>query len=192
MIVRTRFPIVAALFATIAFAGPAFGAAQAAPSNYIRESANVGTLRDGKVICSGHRITIPVVAVAPGAPDTTFEIHGQVNPTLVVPAGVRLRFELANNDAGMDHTLDVTTNTPPYALVPANLPVIAPKHIRSVPGLFAASGMVPARSARHRPLSLRSTAWFRLPPGTYHYVCAMPGHAQKGMYGKLVVRKTGS
>ncbi|MGH8274714.1 MAG: sulfocyanin-like copper-binding protein [Gammaproteobacteria bacterium] len=93
----------------------------------------------------------------------------------------------ADHDAGMAHTLDVTTVAPPYAHVPKNIPVTPPQNMRSVPGLFALTGKVPARRDRHAHLSKRSTAWFRLAPGTYYYVCAMPGHAQHGMYGTLTV-----
>lgn len=160
--------------------------------NIIQKSANAGTLHGDKVIFSGDRITIPVVAVAPNVSDTTFEIHSRVNPTLLVPAGARLRFELVNNDADMPHTLDVTRAAPPYAHVPANIPLTPPKNPRSVPGLFAATGIIPARDDRHPPLSTRFTDWFQLAPGTYYYVCAMPGHARHGMDGKLIVRKTGS
>lgn len=74
MIERTRLPIVAALLAMMAFAGLAFAATQ---PNYIRESANAGMLREDKAIFSGHLITIPAVAVALGAADTTFEIQGR-------------------------------------------------------------------------------------------------------------------
>jgi len=28
-------------------------------------------------------------------------------------------------------------------------------------------------------------------PGTYHYLCPVPGHAQKGMVGLLIVAGTG-
>ena len=100
MIVSIRFPMGAAFLTTAALAGPAFPATQLVGQNYIQKSADAGTLQGGEVVFSGHHITIPVVAVGPGAPDTTFEVHGRVKPTLVVPAGARLRFELANNDTG--------------------------------------------------------------------------------------------
>ncbi len=34
-----------------------------------------------------------------------------------------------------------------------------------------------------------ATTTFMAPtPGTYYYLCPVPGHAQAGMWGKLVVR----
>lgn len=171
--------------ATLALGAPPPGSAQ----TVLQKSAQAGTLHAGRVYFSGDTITIPVVAVAPGAPDQTFEIHAQVNPTLVVPPDAKLRFVLANNDAGMPHTLDVTLISPPYARIPVNVPAAVPDDIRSVPGLFAATGSVAARRGRHSSLPLRSTGWFRLAPGTYYYVCAIPGHARHGMYGMLVVRR---
>ena len=145
------------------------------------------------MVFSGRRITIPMVAVAPGAPDTTFEIHGQVNPILVIPAGAKVRFELANVDKGMPHGLDVTIQGPPYTTNP-DLPMqktpakIIGNPLRS-PGRHAviSLGIAPRRSKG--PLVVNHSAWFTLQPGVYHYVCPVPGHASAGMHGRIIVEK---
>lgn len=59
----------------------------------------------------------------------------------------------------------------------------------SVPGLFALTGKVSPHRDNHQHLSMHSTDWFRLTLGTYYYVCAIPGHAQHGMYGTLTVTR---
>jgi len=162
-------------------------------NDYLHRSAQAGTLRGNEVVFSGRRITVPVVAVAPGAPDATFEVHGQVNPTLVIPAGAKVRFELANVDKGMPHGLDVTIEGPPYAANP-DLP------LHKTPGKRSANA--PAAMGRHPvvslgvapkngngPLVVKQSAWFTLKPGQYYYVCPVPGHASAGMHGRIVVEK---
>ena len=159
-------------------------------TGYLHRSAQAGTLRGNEVIFSGRRITIPVVAVAPGAPDTTFEVHGQVNPTLVVPAGAKIRFELANMDGGMPHGLDVTVESPPYATnprLPRPATARAPVHAlgsSSRHGTIAV-GVVPRSRGGH--VAVKRSAWFTLAPGRYYYVCPIPGHARSGMHGRIVV-----
>jgi len=156
-----------------------------APAHYLKRSAHAGMLKDRRVVFSGRRIVIPVIAVAPGAPDTTFEIHGRVDPTLVFPAGVRIRFALANAYRGMPHGLDVTRKSPPYA----KNPDLRATHKASASGgkaVVAATGVIPP--ARDSHWRARRSAWVTLAPGTYYYACPVPGHARKGMHGRIVVK----
>jgi len=148
--------------------------------HFIQKSSKAGTLNNGNVAFSGRRITIPVVAVAPGSPDKTFELHGKVNPTIVLPAGAKLRIKLADADHEMPHGLGVTRKAPPY-------PENAKAEIKPP---IAGTGIVqPSESAAN--LHVKSTGWFTLKPGTYYYVCPVPGHAKDGMYGKIVVQASG-
>lgn len=179
--------------AAVLVAGP-FAQAASAPqtvssSRYLKRSAHAGTLRNRHVVFSGRRITVPVVAVAPGAPDTTFEVHGRVNPTLVIPAGAKVRFDLANADKGMVHGLDVTRKTPPYAANPG-LPErkVAPGAAHGADRLVVTTGVVP--HAGRRSWHVKRSAWVTLAPGTYYYMCPIPGHAKEGMHGRIVVKAT--
>lgn len=187
----------AALVASI----PAFAAPGVSVSQYVSASKDAGTLTpNGSVRFSGTRIEIPVIAVEPGKPDTTFEVHGKVNPTLIVPAGAKLRFVLANADTGMPHGLDVTLSAPPYGVLP-HLPMMAGTMMnsksmrRSMMGgavmmkkSAAATGTVNPKADGRKSLAVKKTGWFTLKPGTYYYVCPIPGHAKQGMYGKIIVR----
>ena len=163
--------------------------------DYLQRSADAGALRGNKVVFSGTHITIAVVAVAPGAPDATFEIHGRVNPTLVVPAGAKIRFELANADRGMPHGLDVTRKGPPYAV---NLRLSSqrtrtPRKKREQTTAAVTRhatislGVVP--KAGRGPLLVKHSVWFTLSAGVYHYVCPVPGHARNGMHGRIIVKE---
>lgn len=128
---------------------------------------------------SGNRISVPVVAVAPGSPDKTFEIHGKVNPTIVLPAGAKVRFKLGNADEGLPHGLAVTRDSPPY-------PVDVKKKINPP---IAGTGYV-NRANSKTSMRVAGTGWFTLKSGTYYYVCPVPTHAHGGMFGKIVVKRS--
>lgn len=161
---------------------------------YLHRSANAGVLRNHKVVFAGNRIIVPVVAVAPGAPDTTFEVHGRVNPTLVLPAGAKVRFQLANADKGMPHGLDVTRKSPPYPEnphIPLNrMPTSASSGSKPSNGkeTIISVGTIPKASDGRLPET--QSAWTTLAPGVYYYVCPVPGHAKNGMHGKIIVRSS--
>ena len=161
-------------------AAPAMAAHTVPRKAYLHKSATAGTKEGKHLAFSGKRVVIPVVAVAPGAPGKTFEIHGMVNPTIMLPAGIHLRFELGNNDGTMPHGLAVTPKTPPY---PDNVK-------REIKPPLAGTGYVNHESSGHG-LHMRKTKWFTLKPGTYYYVCPVPTHAHSGMYGKIIVRPSG-
>ncbi len=185
----------------LAMSMPVFAASGVPTSQYVSASKDAGTLTpNGFVRFSGTRIEIPVIAVEAGKPDTTFEVHGKVNPTLIVPAGAKLRFVIANADAGMPHGLDVTLSAPPYGVLP-HLPVMSGAMMNSksmrqsmmggavmMKKSAAATGTVNPKANGRKSLAVKKTGWFTLKPGTYYYVCPIPGHAKQGMYGKIIVR----
>lgn len=158
--------------------------AQTAPTKqYLQHSQHAGQpTDDGRIHFTGQQITIPVVAVEPGKPDTTFEVHDRVNPTLVVPANTRIQITLVNMDGGMAHGLDVTRRPPPYKAA-TSLPVAQPNG-----SVIALTGAVPPHQEDDQRITLKHTDWFKLKPGQYYYACPVPGHAHKGMYGKIIAR----
>lgn len=149
---------------------------------FIREGETIGKVdaKAGMVTFSGSDVILNMVAVQPGHDDQTFEVHGLTNPTLKVPVGATVHFNLVNMDYGnnMEHGVIVTRTPPPY-------PEMAMMAIG--PGVASVMPLLPWRSdedlAKARFASLGATR----EPGTYWYVCPTPQHAQKGMYGKFVV-----
>ena len=131
----------------------------------------------------GHDIHIVMVAVEPGSPDQTFEIHKFVDPEVEVPARAQITLTLLNMDFGasMLHGVVIGQIAPPYkTIVPipvtgqiAEIPLTMPRTSQSV---LKAKYFV-------------DTTTFEAPqePGNYYYFCQMPGHAKAGMYGKFVV-----
>lgn len=129
---------------------------------------------------TGSDITLDVIAVQPDKPDTTFEIAGLVDPTVHVPRGATITLNLVNMDYGNDmaHGIIITRLPPPYPYMGTMMAAtggIPPLYPRSSQDLQTASYAA-------------GTAHFRATtPGTYYYLCQVPGHAQKGMYGQIIV-----
>jgi len=179
--------IVPALLLTMTLVTPTAFAQSAGMPQYLQRSDHAGKqTEEGQITFSGQKITIPVVAVEPGKPDTTFEIHNQVDPTLVVPANTPIRMTLANMDAGMAHGLDIIRQPPPYKKTPG-LPMAQSNNSNSS-SVIAMTGEAAPHEADEATLAVKSTRWFQLKPGKYYYVCPVPGHAHKGMHGKIIAR----
>jgi rusticyanin len=129
----------------------------------------------GTITFSSPQVSFTVVAVPPGGPDMTFRIGGLVNPMLVLPAGAAVRVEFINADTDEAHGWEVTSAGPPFP--------------------FGLGG--PAiTGALARPLGDPTgagdgaeTITFRAgQAASYEYACPMPGHAQMGMHGKIIIR----
>ncbi len=153
----------------------------------IRYSDSAGTLVGGgthkAIEFLGHDIRIVLVAVEPGSPDQTFEIHKLVDPEVEVPVGAKITVTLLNMDygAGMIHGVVIGRAAPPYKMV---VPVPVAGQIAEIPLTMPRT----AQSVRKSKYFVAATS-FNAPrkPGYYYYFCQMPGHAKSGMYGKFVV-----
>jgi rusticyanin len=137
------------------------------------------------VVFSGKKVHLRLIAVEPGAPDQTFEIHKLVDPAVSVKAGARIKITLLNMDfgPGMMHGVVIGKIKPPFPMM-VNLPV---RH-----QLLELPMMLPrTRKAISKGSYYSESRRFRAPdrPGVYYYFCQMPMHAMQGMYGKFIVRK---
>lgn len=122
-------------------------------------------------------VRLVVLASPPGGPDERFRIAGLVNPEVSVPAGSQVSIEVINADSDTAHGLVVTASNrrswmPMMTAAPA------------FPGAALWFLGNPAATGMHAG-TLQFTA---STPGTYRYLCPVPGHAQKGMTGAFVVR----
>ncbi|MHB1768098.1 MAG: sulfocyanin-like copper-binding protein [Phycisphaerae bacterium] len=159
----------------------------AAAKLLIKYSNSTGMLmghgKHKSVMFMGHHIHIVMVAVEPGSPDQTFEIHKLVDPEITVPAGAKIVLTVLNMDFGPGkiHGVLIGKAKPPYKTV-----VAVP-----VQGQIAEIPLTMPRTAKSIKKSkyFMGTTTLRAPqnPGTYYYLCQMPGHAKAGMFGKFVV-----
>ncbi len=132
---------------------------------------------------SGTTVTLDVIAVQPGKPDTTFEIAGLVDPTVEIPRGATVTLNLVNMDYGADmpHGLVITRFPPPYPYVA--MPMMGGGPSAGIPPLVARN----EQDLQTATYAAGSTQFHATTPGVYYYLCQVPGHAQEGMYGKLIV-----
>jgi rusticyanin len=125
---------------------------------------------------TGTSVSFTVVAIPPFGPDMTFGIAGLSNPKVIVRKGARVTVRFINADPNEAHAWMVTSRQPPFTFGQSVIPAIT--------GAFA--GVIGDPTAAGDGAS---TITFQASTvGSYYYICPMPGHAQMGMYGGLVVR----
>jgi rusticyanin len=121
-------------------------------------------------------VSFTVVAIAPGKPDMTFTIAGLTDPAIIVPAGAKVTVRFINNDTDEAHGWLITGRKPPFEFGQPSTPALA--------GAFA--GVIGDPTAAGD--GANTITFTASGPGSYRYVCPMPGHAQMGMYGSFIVR----
>jgi len=128
-----------------------------------------------------HRVTLVALGAPGSRPGMYWQldgIDGPRGPTVSVPGRAVITVDFADGDPGHPHGFELTTAAPPYPRMAMMAGRIA------APGAFIMA--VPAPDGN---LWYAATISFPAPPaGTYYIVCPVPGHAQRGMWAKLVVR----
>ncbi|HME04300.1 MAG TPA: sulfocyanin-like copper-binding protein [Solirubrobacteraceae bacterium] len=118
-----------------------------------------------------------VIVASPPEGDMKFRIAGMNDPTIEVPANAQVTVRFINGDKDMAHMwlLEAGENRP-ETFQPGGH---GGQHIAAAPPLGDPTSAGQAGE----------TISFSAPePGSYHYVCPFPGHAEEGMYGRFVVR----
>ena len=132
------------------------------------------------VTYTGAPVELVALGSPPGNPDETWNIAGMVNPTVRIHTGAQVTVHFFDADADKDtwHGWLPTTARPAYPRqVAQRVPLAFPDAVaRPVHGETA-----------HRWFG-RTVRFIAARAGTYYYLCQVPGHAQMGMYGELVVR----
>jgi len=126
-------------------------------------------------------VHLVVLASPPGGPDETFRIAGMVNPAVVVPAGARVSIEVINADPDTAHGLVVTSaqNRPSWMPMMTSRPAFTNSALWFL-GDPSATGM-----------HAGTVTFTAASPGSYRYLCPVPGHAGKGMAGVFTVTASG-
>ena len=123
-------------------------------------------------------------------PGNYFLSYGLVDPQISIPSGTPVRFLFINMD-NESHTFTLTTQSPPYPYMPM---MRSGGMMMGTGGgscwLSVGSTMVYGAAVPNaNPVYQATTATLSFAgPGTFWYLCLMPGHAQSGMHGQLTVR----
>jgi plastocyanin len=103
-----------------------------------------------------------------------FRIAGMTDPTIKVPKGADVTVQLINGDNDMAHMWLVARGVPQGGAEPAG-------------GWATVAGGRPLGDPTAAGQQAETIAFPAPPPGAYHYFCAFPGHAARGMEGRFVV-----
>ena len=122
-------------------------------------------------------VHLAAVASPAGGPDETFRIAGMVNPAVVVPAGAMVSIQVINADPDTAHGLVVTASSGQTSWMPM---------MTSRPA-FTGSALWFLGNPTTAGMHAGTLTFTAATPGTYHYLCPVPGHAQKGMTGTFTV-----
>jgi rusticyanin len=130
-----------------------------------------------RITFGGTPVHVTVMASPPGNPDETFRAAGLVNPTIVVPHRAHVTLTLVNADPDTAHGLVVTSTRADSSY----MPMMTTQEAFSGAAVWFLGN--PTSAGMHEG-SMTFTA---STPGTYQYLCPVPGHTQKGMIGSFVV-----
>jgi rusticyanin len=133
-----------------------------------------------RITISGTSVRLVVLASPSGGPDETFRIAGMVNPAIVVTAGARVSIEIINSDADTAHGLVVTASQASSAWMP----------MMTASPAFPGSALWFLGDPTSAGMHAGTLSFTASTPGTYRYLCPVPGHAQKGMTGTFIVSGT--
>ncbi len=129
---------------------------------------------------TGTSVRLVAVASPAGGPDETFRIAGLVNPAITVPAGSRVSIQVVNADPDTAHGLVITAANPRSSWMP----------MMTARPAFSGSALWFLGNPTTAGMHTGALTFTASQPGTYHYLCPVPGHAQKGMAGSFTIKST--
>lgn len=122
-------------------------------------------------------VRLAAEASPPGGPDETFRIAGMVNPAVIVPAGARVSIQVINADPDTAHGLVIT----------ASAAARSPMPMMTAPPAFPGAALWFLGNPTSAGMHAGTLTFTAASPGTYRYLCAVPGHARKGMTGAFII-----
>lgn len=179
-------------------------------------NANVIKSNDTIIFSGTQNVTILAIGMMPDkainltgmnppsyASDDVFVIYGLVDPTLVIPSGAHINLVFANLDDDMYHNFVVTSLAPPYYYMPMQGMMFSNSSTWFGGGMGGMMGgfgsgnnpifgttmplLSPADYSQGIAYYYASTFSLQSFSSNYWYICTYPGHAQSGMYGRILV-----
>ncbi len=158
--------------------GPRVSAAQAAALGGQAPAGAQVAAAANTVTFTTTTVRLAIIASPSGGPDETFRIAGLVNPRIIVPAGARVTIQLVNADPDTAHGLVIATASAANA---SWMPMMTARPAFTGSALWFLGN--PTSAGMHEGTITFTAA----APGTYQYLCPVPGHAQEGMAGTFTV-----
>ncbi len=158
--------------------GPRVTAAQAAALGSQAPSGAQVSKTATSITFTTPTVRLTILAGPSSGPDETFRAAGLVNPHIIVPAGARVTIQLVNADSDTAHGLVITASDASDSW----MPMMTARPAAAGSALWFLGD--PTSAGMHEgTLSFTAAS-----PGTYHYLCPVPGHAQEGMTGTFTIR----
>lgn len=117
-----------------------------------------------------------VIVGGPEEADEKFVLNGLVNPTVYIPKGATVTLEFINADKEMPHAFEITTAEPPYYYM-----------AMMGGGVYPGGFISTLPEAENDAYPSAEITFEANTAGTFYYICQYPGHAQEGMYGKMII-----
>jgi plastocyanin len=131
-----------------------------------------------EITFSGTSVRLTVLASPAGGPDETFRIAGMANPDIVLSPGSHVSIQVINADPDTAHGLVITASASSSS---SWMPMMTARPAFPGSALWFLGNPTAAGMHASTLTFIAST------PGTYHYLCPVPGHAQQGMAGTFTV-----
>jgi rusticyanin len=129
---------------------------------------------------SGTTVRLVVLASPAGGPAETFRMAGMVNPAVVVKVDARVSIEVVNADPDTAQGLVITASGARSSWMP----------MLTASPAFAGSAVWFLGNPTSAGMHAATLSFTATTPGTYRYLCPVPGHAQQGMTGTFSVSGT--
>lgn len=130
------------------------------------------------VTFTGTSVRLAVLASPSGGRDETFRIAGLTDPAIIVRAGARVSIEIINADPDTAHGLVITPSHAGASWMP----------MMTARSAFPGSALWFLGNPTSAGMHVGTLTFTASTPGTYRYLCPVPGHATKGMAGTFTVR----
>jgi rusticyanin len=157
--------------------GPRVSTAQAAQlGSQVPAGATLDRVAN-RITFTGTTVRLTVLASPAGGPDETFRIAGLTDPAITVKAGAQVSIEVINADPDTAHGLVITAS----GATSSWMPMMTARPAFPGSAVWFLGNPTPA-GMHAATLNFNATT-----PGSYRYLCPVPGHAQKGMTGTFTV-----
>jgi rusticyanin len=160
--------------------GPRVSAAQAAR---LGSQVPAGATLDraaNRITFAGTSVRLTVLASPAGGPDETFRIAGLTDPAITVKTDAQVSIEVINADPGTAHGLVITASGARASSMP----------MLTASPAFTGSAVWFLGDPTSAGMHAATLGFTASTPGTYRYLCPVPGHAQEGMTGTFIVSGT--
>jgi plastocyanin len=167
--------VMGALFANAP--GSRVSPAEAASLGTQLPAGSTASRAEHRIIFSGGTVQLTVLASPASGRGETFRIAGMTNPAIVVGVGAQVSIEVINADSGAAHGLVVTGGPATSSWMP----------MMTAPPAFTGSALWFLGDPTSAGLHAGTLTFTASTPGTYRYLCPVPGDAQNGMSGTFIV-----